>query len=170
MRRLLSLFLLAFALGAGAAEPWEKFFDLSLGDLRAEVAEAAKAGKQGLLVMYQFEECPYCARMKREVLSRPDVQRAYRSRFQAIEIDTRGSQEITGFDGKTMPEKDFARASGIRGSPVFVFYSLEGKAMLTHAGAINDPASFILLADYYSTGAYRDTPFIAYVRAHRKGA
>src|SRR5215813_5388829 len=131
MRRLLAvaltLSLVAAVCTAGAAEPWEKFFSPFLGDLRAEAEDARKAGKQGLVVMYQFQECPYCAQMKRDVLSRPEVQEAYRKHFVAIEIDTRGSQSITGFDGRTLPEKEFARAQGIRGTPTFVFYSLEGK-------------------------------------------
>ena len=70
MKRVLSALLFLFALSpAIAAESWEGFFELSFGDLRAEAAVAQKTGKQGLLVMYYFEECPYCARMKREVLN-----------------------------------------------------------------------------------------------------
>src|SRR5579862_9224168 len=109
MRRFLAFALLAVACAAGAAEPWERFFSPFLGDLRAEADEARKAGKQGLVVMYQFQECPYCARMKREVLSRADVQEAYGRRFVALEIDTRGAQAVTDFDGRTLPEKEFAR-------------------------------------------------------------
>ena len=150
MRRLaalsLTLALLGLARAAGAAEPWERFFSPFLGDLRAEADDARKAGKQGLLVMYQFEECPYCAKMKREVLSRPEVQAAYGKRFTSIEIDTRGAQPITGFDGRTLPEKDFARAQGIRGTPTFVFYSLEGKVLATRVGTMDAP-HFVLLGE-----------------------
>lgn len=134
---------LAAISAAGGAEPWERFFSPFLGDLRAEADDARKAGKQGLVVMYQFQECPYCAQMKRDVLSRPEVQEAYRRHFVAIEIDTRGSQPVTGFDGKTLPEKEFARAQGIRGTPTFVFYSLDGKVIATSVGAADAPA-FIL--------------------------
>jgi len=139
----LAVVFLAAASAALATEPWERFFSPFLGDLRAEADEARKAGKQGLVVMYQFEACPYCARMKREVLSRPEVQEAYRRHFVALEIDTRGSQPITGFDGRTLPEKDFARAEGIRGTPTFVFYALDGRKLATSVGAANAP-EFIL--------------------------
>jgi thioredoxin-related protein len=139
MRRLLALILLTAAAGTNAAEPWERFFSPFLGDLRAEADEARKAGKQGLVVMYQFQECPYCAQMKRDVLSRADVQEAYHKRFSAVEIDTRGAQQITGFDGRTLPEKDFARAQGIRGTPTFVFYTLEGRILATSVGTANAP-------------------------------
>ena len=138
--------ILAKVSAAGAAEPWERFFSPFLGDLRAEADDARKAGKQGLVVMYQFQECPYCAQMKRDVLSRPDVQEAYRKRFTVVEIDTRGAQPITGFDGRTLPEKEFARAQGIRGTPTFVFYALDGKILATSVGTAN-AADFILRAD-----------------------
>jgi len=131
---------------AGAVEAWERFFSPFLGDLRAEADEARKAGKQGLVVMYQFQECPYCAQMKRDVLSRPEVQEAYRKRFTAVEIDTRGAQPITGFDGRTLPEKDFARAHGIRGTPTFVFYALDGRILATSVGTASAP-EFILRAE-----------------------
>ena len=138
--------ILATVSAAGAAEPWERFFSPFLGDLRAEADDARKAGKQGLVVMYQFQECPYCAQMKRDVLSRRDVQEAYHKRLTAIEIDTRGAQPITGFDGRTLPEKEFARAQGIRGTPTFVFYSLDGRILATSVGTANAP-DFILRAE-----------------------
>ncbi len=163
MRRLLGALLLALALvPARADEGWEKFFELSFGDLRAELAEARKAGQRGLLVMYHFEECPYCARMKREVLSRADVQAAFRRNFRAIAIDTRGSQEVTGLDGRTLPESEFARAAGVRSTPTFQFYAPDGALLYTQRGALYDPADFILLGDYVASGAHRSASFADY--------
>jgi thioredoxin-related protein len=169
LRRLLGALLLALALvPARAAEGWENFFELSFSDLRAEAAEARKAGQQGLLVMFQFEECPYCARMKREVLSRRDVQDWFRARFRAIEIDTRGAQEVTLFDGRTLPEKDFARTVRVRGTPTFVFYAPGGEVLATHVGAIYDPKEFLLLGEYVASGAYREGSFAAYKQSKQK--
>ena len=167
-RALAALLLLAALAPAGAAEGWERFFELSFGDLRAEAAEAHKAGQQGLLLMYHFEECPYCARMKREVLARPEVQAYYRKRFRAIAVDTRGSQEMTGFAGKALPENEFARAAGIRATPTFQFYAPDGTLLVAHAGAIYDPAEFMLLGEYVASGAYRSASFAAYKQSKQK--
>ena len=155
------------ALPAPAADGWEKFFVPFLGDLRAEAAEAHKAGKAGVLLMFHFEECPYCARMKREVLSRPEVQDYYRRRFHAVAIDTTGSQEVTGFDGRALPENSFARAAGIRGTPTFVFHGLDGKVLATQVGGIYDPKVFIVLGEYVESGAYRDGDFATYRQSRR---
>jgi hypothetical protein len=57
IRALVLLFSL-IAAPALAAGPWDRFFELSFGDLRAEAAEAKKSGQQGLLLMYHFDDCP----------------------------------------------------------------------------------------------------------------
>ena len=168
MIRLLAL-LLAFAIApAQAAGGWERFFELSFGDLRAEADDAKKEGKLGLMVMYHFDDCPYCARMKREVLSRTEVQAHYRRNFRAIAIDTRGTQQVTGFDGRALPENEFARAIGLRGTPSFHFYGVDGTLLATHAGAIYDAAEFMLLGDYVASGIYRTTSFALYKQSRQK--
>jgi len=172
LRRVLAALLFLVALSpANAAEGWERFFELSFGDLRAEAAEAQKSGQQGLVVMYHFDECPYCARMKREVLSRPEVQTFYQKRFRAISVNTRGDQEVTGFSGKVLPEKEFARAAGVRATPSFQFFAADGTLLATHAGAIYDPAEFMLLGEYVASGAYRNASFAAYKQSmHKRGS
>ncbi|MCC6209508.1 MAG: thioredoxin family protein [Burkholderiales bacterium] len=167
-RAFAALALLLLFAPAHAADGWERFFEPSLGDLRAEAAEAKKDGGKGLVVMYHFEECPYCERMKREVLSRPEVQAHYRKAFRALAIDTRGSQEITGFSGKTLPENEFTRAAGVRATPTFQFYAPDGTLLYTQGGAIYDPAEFMLLGDYVASGAHRSAPFTAYKRNRQK--
>lgn len=169
MKRVLAALLFPFALSpAGAAEGWERFFELSFGDLRAEAAEAKKSNQRGLVVMYHFDDCPYCARMKREVLSRPEVRAWYRKHFRAIAVDTRGAQEVTGFDGKALPEKEFARAAGVRATPSFQFYAPDGTLLATQAGAIYDPAEFLLLGEYVASGAYRNASFTDYRQSKQK--
>jgi len=168
LRRALAALALLCALAPAAAGGWENFFELSLGDLRAEAAEAKKSGKQGLVVMYHFEDCPYCARMKSEVLSRPEVQAWYRKHFRAIAVDTRGALEVTGFSGKALAEKEFARAAGVRATPSFQFFAPDGALLATHAGAIYDPAEFMLLGEYVASGAYRNASFAAYRQSKQK--
>jgi thioredoxin-related protein len=150
-------------------DPIDYFFDPFLGDLRAEAADAKKAGKQAIVVMYEFDDCPYCARMKREVLSRSDVQAYFRKHFRVFQIDTRGAQQVTGFDGRTSIEKDFARAADVRATPTFVFYGFDGKRLLTRVGGIYDPKEFLLLGEYVASGAYRSQSFAKF-RQSKKGS
>lgn len=152
-------FFLVLSTAARAAEPWEGFFDPFLGDLKSEAADAAAAGKKGVLVMYHFEECPFCRRMKREVLLRPEVQQAFRRDFTVVAIDTRGAQPVTGMDGKVLPENQYARSLGVRATPTFDFYAPDGERMYRQVGAIFDVAEFLLLERYVASGAYRSQTF-----------
>lgn len=163
LQRLAAALLVALAcLPAAAADGWEKFFVPSLGDLRAEAAEAKAAGRKGLMLMFHFDACPFCKRMKDEVLHRRDVQQHFQKHFASVAIDTRGDLPITGFDGRTLPEKEFARALGIRATPSFLFLAPDGTRLVLHPGGLFDPADFMLLADYVASGAYRGETFAAY--------
>lgn len=146
-------------------DPADHFFQPFLGDLRAEISDARANGRKGVVVMYHFEECPYCIRMKREVLSRPDVQEWYRSQFVVLGIDVRGAQPITGLDGKVLPEREYGRAVGVRGTPSFDFYGTDGKHLYRHAGPLYDPAEFLMLGRYIASGAHRNQTFQEYRQA-----
>lgn len=164
--RVLVLLLVSFA--AQAAEPWEAFFDPFLGDLKSELADAGAAGKRGVVIMYQFEECPYCRRMKQEVLGRPEVQQPFRRDFTVISIDTRGAQSVTGVDGRTVPESEFAGAQGVRATPTFDFYAPDGTRLYRHVGGIFDPAEFVLLERYVASGAYRSQSFAQFKQKEKR--
>jgi thioredoxin-related protein len=175
MRRWLWLVLCAtwvLPLPAGAAGPEaaEKFFAPFLGDLRAELAEAKSTGRVGVVAMFHFDDCPYCARMKANVLSRQDVRSFYARRFVAVPVDTRGDTEITDFSGRTWKEKDFARSVPIAGTPTFVFYGLDGKPVARHVGEIKDPGEFILLGEYVATEAWRKQSFKEFLAARPPAA
>jgi thioredoxin-related protein len=164
--RLVCLLLLSAAVHA--AEPWEAFFDPFLGDLKRELADARAAGKRGVLVMYHFEECPYCRRMKQEVLLRPEVQRAYRRDFTVVAIDTRGAQPVTGMDGLTLPEKELARKLGVSVTPTFDFYASDGQRMYRQVGGVYDVAEFLLLERYVASGAYRSQTFAQFKEKEKR--
>jgi len=153
------LLLLVFAGALHAGESWEAFFDPFLGDLKSELADAKAAGKRGVVVMYHFEECPYCRRMKREVLWRPEVQKQFHRDFTVVAIDTRGAQPITGVDGTVLPENRYARAVEVRATPTFDFYAPDGERLYRHVGALFDAAEFLLLERYVASGAHRSQSF-----------
>jgi thioredoxin-related protein len=161
-------FFLVLGGAAQAAEPWEAFFDPFLGDLKSELAEAGAAGKRGVVIMYHFEECPYCRRMKHEVLLRPEVQRAYRKDFTVVAIDTRGAQPIRGLDGQVLPENRYAKSVGVRATPTFDFYAPDGRRMYRHVGGIFDAAEFLLLERYVASGAYRSRTFARFKEKEKR--
>jgi thioredoxin-related protein len=161
--RLVAAAVLALALlPAQARESWEKFFSLGFNDLPAELAEARASGKKGLLLIYQQDPCPYCERMKANILARADVQKWYGLRFAAFSIDIRGSAELVDFAGRKTTEASFAREALVQGAPIVDFYDLQGKLLARVPGEIKDASTFLALGDWIASGAQRKESFEAF--------
>ena len=158
-------FLLCAAVPAGAAQTRDAddhFFSLNTGDLRAELADARKSGKKALLLMFEQDGCPGCIYMKQNVLNRVDVQAFYRARFVSFAVNTYGAVPLSDFGGREHTEKSYAQAIGIKGTPTFVFYDLEGQEAVRIVGAVRDVAEFMLLGEFVSSGAYKTRKFAEY--------
>lgn len=150
------LWLFAALAQAETRDPASHFFNEKFGDFKAELATAKEQGKKGILVMFETEDCPFCARMKKTVLNQPEVQDYYRKNFLIFNVDTEGSTPMTDFSGKEEEEKDFAHANRARATPVFVFFDTSGKEMFRYTGATKDSREFMLLGQYVVDGAYRE--------------
>ena len=165
LRSCLTLLALAcFPALSGAAEA-DRFFDANLGDFPAELKAVQKAGKQGVLVMIEAEGCPYCRRMRQQVLNRDDVQAYFRKHFAIFSIDAFGSQPLTDFAGRETTEKDYARSLDIRGTPTFVIVGVDGRERVRFTGATKDAEEFMQLGRYVVAGRYKTMSFEQYLAA-----
>ncbi len=159
-------------LGAGGAaaddalrDAESGFFDQTLGDLHDELNTAREEGKQGVLVFFGMEECPFCQRMKSQVLNRTQVQDYYHEHFRIINVDVEGDIVIQDFQGHDVREKDFAfQVNRVRATPVFLFYDLSGEPVARYTGATSGVDEFLLLGEYVVKGIYKDMPFTRYKR------
>ena len=153
-------------------DPMQRFFTPSLGDLHAEAAEARTAGKQAIFVMYVRDDCPYCERMKREILALEAVQDYYREHFAVLAIDLKGAVPIVDFTGASTTEKAFAADQGVKFTPLIIFYDLDGRPVARYRGEIRDVREFMLLGRFVATGAYRSQSFAEYKQSSgsRKGS
>jgi len=164
MRQLLIAFFLLFSAPTWAEtrDPVNHFFQSKFGDLRADLQEAKKQGKQGIFLFFEMEDCPFCERMKTTVLNQADVQDAFRAKFLLYSIDVNGDTEMTDFQGKDTSEKAFAFAHRVRATPTLLFFDLDGKLVARHTGPTKDKAEFLLLGRYVAEGAYATQPFTKY--------
>ncbi|MCX8017065.1 MAG: thioredoxin family protein [Rhodocyclaceae bacterium] len=156
------LMCIGFAVQAAAGDA---FFDPSLGEFPAELKAAQKEGKAGLLLVFEAEGCPFCRRMREQVLSQPEVQRYFRRHFTIQAVDINGSVMVTDFSGKEVTEKAFALAYKVRGTPTFVFVGPEGQTMARHAGMTRDADEFLALGRYVVEGHWRKMSFEQYRQA-----
>lgn len=174
MKRLLLALALLASVSAIAADkprdPGQHFFNESFWDFTEELQNARKAGKQGILVMFEMDECPFCHRMKTTVLNQPDVQDYFREHFLIFPVDIEGDVEVVDFKGKTTTMKDFAfKQYRVRATPVFAFYDLDGEYIkrARFTGATRDKDEFLLLGRYVVEGAYKQQSFTRYKRSVR---
>lgn len=167
----LSLLFAGVASAAALRDPETHFFNQSLGDFQEELQIARDDDKQGLLLFFEMDDCPFCARMKRDVLNRPEVQDYYRAHFRIIPVDIEGDVEITDFQGRNLAEKDFAfQINRVRATPVFLFYDLEGEQVARYTGATSGIDEFFWLGEYVVNQVYKDMPFTRYKRLKRSQA
>jgi len=162
--------LLTTSVAAETRDPGEYFFDQSFGDFSEELGNAKEQGKQGILIMFEMDECPFCHRMKTTVLNRPQVQDYFKQHFLIFSVDIEGDVEIVDFQGQTMSMKDFAfKQYRVRATPVFQFFDLQGKPIkrARYTGATNDAGGFMLLGKYVVEGAYNKSSFTRYKRDNR---
>lgn len=156
---------------AETRDPAQHFFDTTFGDFSEELETARAEGKQGVLLMFEMDECPFCHRMKNTVLNRSDVQDYFKAHFLIFPVDIEGDVEITDFSGTAMKQKDFALESyRVRATPVFAFFGLDGTLLTKYIGATRDADEFMLLGTYVAEGHYKDTSFQQYKRERRASA
>lgn len=158
---------LALCAAAPAAErdAMQHFFHPSFGDLRDELAQARKEGKQGLFVMFAAEACPPCIVLKRTILAQVEVQEHFRRHFRVLHVDFNGDEPMNDLEGRPMRAKDLARdVARVQRTPTFIAFGVDGRELLRHQGTARDAREFVGLANYVVNGEYRRRSFEAFWR------
>lgn len=170
---LMSVFLLLALVSLSYASPTKNpqdyFFDTTFGDFSEELANAKEEGKQGILVFFEMDECPFCHWMKMNVLNQTNVQEYYKKNFLIFSVDIEGDVEITNFNGENMTQKDFAfKENRVRATPVIAFFDLDGKRVMRFTGRTSSADEFLLLGKFVADKEYNNTKFSKYKRLHKK--
>ena len=173
LRSSLILFMLCFTLTATSfasptKDPEEHFFDSTFGDFSEELENAKAQGKQGVLIFFEMDECPFCHWMKTNVLNQENVQEYFKKNFLIFAVDIEGDVEMTNFQGKVMTQKDFAfKENRVRATPVIAFFDLQGKRAMRFTGRTSSAEEFLLLGQFVVEKEYMNTKFSKYKRSHK---
>ena len=160
----------AGAPSAATDEPNSQFFNANLGDLRSDLADARKAGKKAILLVFEQEGCPGCLYMHRNVLNRTEVQQFYHRHFYNYAIDIHSAVALRDFAGRDSTEQGYSRLIGVKGTPTLAFYDLEGMEIVRMIGVIREPAEFLLLGEFVASGAYKNGRFADFRRKRKLAA
>ncbi len=153
--RIVIVFACLLNMAESSAASADAFFDQTLGDFREELDSAKKAGKGGVLLMFEAEGCPYCRKMRSTVLNRADVQTYFKAHFAIFSVDILGAVPVTDFAGKETTEARFAKSMRVLGTPTFLFASPDGVELARYTGATRDAAEFLRLGEFVVGGKFK---------------
>jgi thioredoxin-related protein len=131
-------------------------------DLREDVREAAAQGKRLMLYVGQ-DGCPYCTALMRTNFSQAQIVEKTRRHFVAVALNLWGDREVTGLDGKTLPEKAFARALGVQYTPTLLFFDEKG-AVVVRLNGYYPPHRLDAALSYAAGAAGKGQSFAEYMK------
>ena len=147
----------------------EKGLDKEECDLKEELAHAKAQGKEGILIFFEMDECPFCHFMKKNILNQTVVQDFYRKNFMNFVVDIEGDVEIKNMKGVSMKQKEFAsREHRVRATPVIAFFDLDGKRIFRYTGKASGVDEFLLIGKFVKNKIYKKMSFTRYKRDQRK--
>ena len=168
--RLLHALVLAFTLvsGAAAQDPSPRAIDIppwfaeTLLDFRDDVRDAAKDGKR-VMVYFGQDGCPYCTQLMKVNFSQARIVDKTRKHFVAIALNIWGDREVTWIDGRTMSEKELARALKAQFTPTLLFLDERG-ATVARINGFYPPHRFESALDYVAGKMESQLPFAEHMR------
>jgi thioredoxin-related protein len=141
MRTGLLVALLAWALTSQAQAPAShvdeipSWFTESFLEFPQDVKDAARDGRRLMLYFWQ-EGCPFCKKLMQTTLADRAIAQRTREHFVAVALNIHGDREVQWTDGRTMREKELARALKIQGTPTLLFLDERGALVLRLTGYV----------------------------------
>jgi thioredoxin-related protein len=166
MKKLLLLALVScLSITSAWADKSKGFFQESFGNYQEELASAKQDGKSAVFMFFMMDECPFCDKMEKSILSQADVQTYFKQHFANFIFDIEGDVEVTDFSGKVKKQKEIAEKDfRVRATPVMIFFDLTGKPIARYTGATRDKAEFMLLGQFVVDKVYEKMTFEQYKR------
>lgn len=102
-------------------------------DLTQAWRQSSREQKPILLYFGRYG-CSTCRKMHREVFTDPAVKANYKKRFVLAYVDTESGNRIKMPNGERTTEMQFAARNRILGTPTFIYFSKDQKALFKRAG------------------------------------
>jgi len=105
------------------------WFKNSFLDIREDISEAAENGRRVMLYFYQ-DGCPYCAKLIQDNYTQRSIVEKTQKYFDVIAINMWGDREVTDLAGKTVTEKQFAKAARVMFTPTLLLLTENAQVAL----------------------------------------
>ncbi len=112
-------------------------------DMREDLEQARSEGKR-LLIIWEQRGCIYCTKMHEEVFPDPEIDRLLREKYFVVQMNLFGDEEVTDFDGTSLPEKKMAVRWGVVFTPTMMFMpeSVPDGAKASDVAVVTMPGAF----------------------------
>jgi len=97
---------------------------ITFKDMSEDLAQANAEGKR-MLVIWEQRGCIYCTKMHKEVFVVPEIESLLAEKYFVVQMNLFGDEEVTDFDGTSLPEKEMARRWGVVFTPTMMFMPSE---------------------------------------------
>ena len=139
------------------------------GDLRADLAGAARQGKD-LVILVEQVGCYYCKLLHEVNFANESLVENMTGAYQVLQLDMWGEGRITDLDGTTMTQEELVRAWGITTTPTTVVLAATDPPPVSRAEAevfrlpgYLKPFQYDAALAFFASGAYRTLSFGNYM-------
>ena len=138
------------------------WFELNIGNLSDDLAQANAEGKSGIIVYFGQKRCAYCERFIKVNLGAAETVNYIRKYYRVIPVDIWGIEDVIDTDGKKYTEREFALHYKTNFTPSLVFYDNSGKPVFRLRG-YHPPYKFLAALKYVTEGFYKTESYRDYI-------
>lgn len=142
---------------------YPEWFKESFLALDEDLQEAVDKGKNGIIVYFGQQRCPYCKKLMDINFHQDDIVEYTQKHFDVIPIDIWSPEEVTLPDGRSMSERDYALALNTNFTPSLIFYDQEGHIALRLRGYY-PPYQHRAAIEYVADKHYKQETFASYLK------
>ena len=143
------------------------WFKDSFLDINEDIAEASEKNKH-FMIFLDFEGCPYCSKMLKESFEDDNsTSKFIKTNFDVIELNVKGSKEITWTDGEVLTEKELTEKLKIQYSPTVLIFS-PNKDIVARINGYRNSTDFQYILDFVQTKKYETMDLVSYLNKIEK--
>ncbi|AXK48004.1 hypothetical protein CRU87_07670 [Aliarcobacter trophiarum LMG 25534] len=138
------------------------WFKDSFLDIKEDIEEANENSKH-FMIFLDFEGCPYCAKMLKESFEdKNNTSNFIKANFDVIELNVKGSREVTWIDEDVVTEKELTEKLKIQYSPTILFFS-DKKEIIARVNGYRNSSDFQYILDFVAQKKYETTDLAKYL-------
>ena len=149
-------------LSGGSMHEVPEWFKESFLDIKEDISEA-EANNKHFMIFMDLEGCPYCTKMLNEnFIAQNKTSEFIKKYFDVINIDVKGSREISWDENTTLTEKALAEKLEIQYSPTILFFN-KNKEVVVRVNGYRNKDDFKYILEFVQGKYYEQMSLTQYL-------